>query len=184
MGTGEDRISPAAADGTIREASTTLLVLVALKSCHPRPMSTYELGLAITDDKHPPRPLSVLIKTLKKDKYIERASLAGKRAGYWRITERGLDSLRRRPASAAEAAAWLVEHPNYTIPEQAVLRSLRTLGPQPASRLAASCGMLHSPIRTALKRLNLRRMVNAPRAPATEYALTSSGLKEAERLSD
>ena len=53
-----------------RSISTMHLVLVLLRNNLPRPLSTYEIGLAVVDDKEPPRPMSVLIKTLKKDGYV------------------------------------------------------------------------------------------------------------------
>lgn len=165
-----------------RDITTALLLLVALRRAHPRSLSTYQLGLAVVDDKDPPRPLSVLIKSLAKDRYIEKAADAGKRTGYWRISDHGLISLRRRAEAAAAAERWLETNPNYTEAERAVLESLSRHGPQAASRLSTTSGMLHSPVRTALKRLCLREVVRAPKPPATEYALTKLGAAEAAAL--
>src|SRR3546814_5733756 len=74
-------------------------------------MSTYELGLWISDNQNPPRPLSVIIKTLASDGYILRSASAGKRAGLWTITPRGSSSLCSRPEKCADATAWLNENP-------------------------------------------------------------------------
>lgn len=159
-----------------------LLILVLLHRNHPRPMSTYEIGLAITDDKEPPRPLSVLVKTLSKDKYIRRAALIGKRAGEWCITERGMLSLERRAEEARIAGEWLDANPNYSPDEQAVLSSLLISGPQSPSRLAVACGMMHSPIRTAIKRLELRDLVRDEGVEGPIYQLTSAGRESAKGL--
>jgi hypothetical protein len=159
-----------------------LLILVLLHRNHPRPMSTYEIGLAIIDDKEPPRPLSVLVKTLSKDKYIRRAGLIGKRAGEWCITERGILSLEGRAEEARVAGEWLDANPNYSPDERKVMECLLDGGPQPPSRLAATCGMMHSPIRTALKRLEIRGVVVDEGVEGPVYGLTHDGRIGAERL--
>lgn len=138
-------------------------------------MSTYEIGLAITDDKEPPRPLSVLVKTLTKDKYIKRAGLIGKRAGEWCITERGIQSLERRSDEARRAGLWLDSNPNYSDDEKCVMGTLLADGPQAPSRLAIVCGMMQSPIRTALKRLEIRGLVEHIAEVDSRYALTPRG---------
>lgn len=180
MGTGGHH-ARAEAQGT-REASTLLLILVLLHRNHPRAMSTYEIGLAITDDKEPPRPLSVLVKTLTKDKYIKRAGLIGKRAGEWCITERGIQSLERRSDEASRAGIWLDSNPNYSDDEKCVMTALLADGPQAPSRLAVVCGMMQSPIRTALKRLEIRGLVEHIAAVDSRYALTPRGRSCAEEI--
>src|SRR3546814_9295171 len=71
MGNGVNHI--AASDRRIEREriSTAILVLVILRQNSPRAMSTYELGLWISDNQNPPRPLSVIIKTLASDGYIQ-----------------------------------------------------------------------------------------------------------------
>src|SRR3546814_7703894 len=95
MGNGVNHI--AASDRRIEREriSTAILVLVILRQNSPRAMSTYELGLWISDNQNPPRPLSVIIKTLASDGYILRSASAGKRAGLWTITPRGSSSDRK-----------------------------------------------------------------------------------------
>lgn len=158
------------------------LILVLLRNSLPTPLSTYEIGLAIVDDKEPPRPMSVLIKTLKKDKYVRRTSLIGKRAGLWTITDLGIASLDRRPIATAAAQAWLQDHHNHGHDEIVVLRCLLEKGPLAASRLATVCGLLHSPVRTALKKLQIRGFVTHNRHPSSEYDLTREGRTRAETL--
>lgn len=159
-----------------------LLVLVLLRDSAPRALSTYQIGLAVIDDKEPPRPISVLIKTLKKDGYVRCRRLLGKRAGLWTVTDRGLASLERRPEAAKAAAAWLSEHRNHGADEIAVLRCLALHGPLAASRLSAVSGLLHSPVRTALKRLGMRGLVSHGVRPASHYRLTRKGRAEASRI--
>src|SRR3546814_8706504 len=76
MGNGVNHI--AASDRRIEREriSTAILVLVILRQNSPRAMSTYELGLWISDNQNPPRPLSVIIKTLASDGYILRSASA------------------------------------------------------------------------------------------------------------
>jgi predicted transcriptional regulator len=165
-----------------RSISTMHLILVLLRDNLPRPLSTYEIGLAIVDDKEPPRPMSVLIKTLKKDKYVRRTSLLGKRAGLWTITDLGIASLERRPVATAVAQAWLRDHHNHGHDEIVVLRCLIEKGPLAASRLATICGLLHSPVRTALKKLQIRGFVMHRGSPSSEYDLTDEGRDRAEAV--
>jgi DNA-binding MarR family transcriptional regulator len=166
-----------------RSISTMHLILVLLRDNLPRPLSTYEIGLAVIDDKEPPRPMSVLIKTLKKDRYVVRTSLLGKRAGLWTITDRGIVSLQRRPDATRAAEEWLASHHNLGHDEIVILRCLLEHGPLAASRLATVCGLLHSPVRTALKKLTIRGFVAHRRLPSSEYALTVPGVARAELLS-
>lgn len=159
------------------------LILVLLRNNLPYPLSTYEIGLAIIDDKEPPRPISVLIKTLKKDGYVRRTSLLGKRAGLWTITERGIASLERRPNTTSAAQAWLAEHHNHGHDEIVVIRCLADNGALAASRISTMTGLLHSPVRTALKKLQIRGFVVHHAHPSSEYLLTASGRTRAELLS-
>ena len=152
-----------------------LLVLVLLYRAHPRPMTTYEIGLAVTDDHRPPRPLSVLVKALAKDRCVARAERVGKRAAAWTVTERGVDSLRHRAEEARRAGEWLDANRNHSEEERAVAKALLHQGPQHASQLAASCGMMHSPVRTALKRLRIRAMAQPLEADDPRYVLTDAG---------
>src|SRR3546814_15526648 len=107
-------------------------------------MSTYELGLWISDNQNPPRPLSVIIKTLASDGYILRSASAGKRAGLWTITPRGSSSLCSRPEKCADATAWLNEHPCYSAHEYAVINSIFVRGNQSPKQLSDSCDLLIS----------------------------------------
>jgi len=158
------------------------LILVLLRNNLPKPLSTYEIGLAVIDDKEPPRPMSVLIKTLKKDKYVVRTSLLGKRAGLWTITDRGMASLERRPETTRLAEEWLAAHHNHGHDELVVLDCLSNNGPMAASRIAATCGLLHSPVRTALKKLGIRGFVAHRRLPSSEYGLTRTGMARMELI--
>lgn len=159
------------------------LILVLLRNNLPNTLSTYEIGLAVIDDKEPPRPISVLIKTLKKDGYVRRTSLLGKRAGLWTITERGMASLDRRPITTKAAEAWLAEHHNHSHDEIVVIRCLADNGPLAASRISTVTGLLHSPVRTALKKLQIRGFVLHREHPSSEYLLTPSGRTRAELIS-
>ena len=155
--------------------TTAILVLVLLRQNCPRAMTTYELGLWISDNQCPPRPLSVIIKTLASDGYIVRAAAAGKRAGLWTITSRGQESLAAREEKSAAAAAWLIENPSYASEEFAVINSIFARGNQSPKQLADSCGMSISPVRTALKKLMLRGLVLKPGNPMDGYCLTDDG---------
>lgn len=162
--------------------TTAILVLVLLDQNHPNPMTTYELGLWITDNQTPPRPLSIIIKTLASDGYIARAAFAGKRAALWIITERGASSLSTRPAKRDAAIAWLNENPGYSRDEIAVMNNLLFGGNQSPTLLSENCSLPISPIRTALKKLILRKMVSKPRNPVDGYALTSHGRSLAGKM--
>lgn len=167
---------------TFRAVSTALLVLVTLKNRAPDPMSTYELGLWIIDNKIPPRPLSKIMKTLADDGYIVRTASAGKRAGLWAITERGLLSLQQRPKACQQAEEWLRANPNYSAQETAVLMSLLNNGSQSIGSLVETCSLLLSPVRTALKRLSLRKLAHKTVDVVTTYMLTPDGQNTAETL--
>ena len=184
MGFGEHRQNVHAEPRHRRDLTTAILILVALRQQRPRPMSTYELGLWIADDRDPPRPLSVIMKTLADDRYITRVADAGKRAGLWQITDRGLSSLEQRAASAAFAEAWLARHPNLSSDEIGVLICLLEHGDQTPGRLSEACSLLLSPVRTAVKKLVLRGMIQRTRRLATGYTLTLRGRATASRARD
>src|SRR3546814_16889040 len=101
MGNGVNHI--AASDRRIEREriSTAILVLVILRQNSPRAMSTYELGLWISDNQNPPRPLSGIIKTLPSAGYILRSASAGKRAGYWTLPHPGPPSFCSPPPKIA-----------------------------------------------------------------------------------
>ena len=157
-----------------------LLVLVLLHRSHPRPMTTYEIGLAVRDDHRPPRPLSVLVKALAKDRCVAKADRVGKRARAWTVTDRGVDSLRHRAEEARRAGDWLDANGNHSDDERAVASALLRQGPQHASQLAASCGLMHSPVRTALKRLRIRSMARQVDDRDPRFALTDQGVATVE----
>ena len=181
MGTGVQR-SAVENPQEKRRASTALLILVVLQDNEPEPMTTYEIGLHIEDDHIPPRPISVIIKTLSKDGYVESKERIGKRSGAWQLTKRGYRSLSLRQFEADEARKWIKENPIYTRPEKSVLMSLLKNGPQAITLLVETCRLLHSPIRTALKRLGLRSLVKAMPPPSKKYGLTTKGREEANKI--
>jgi hypothetical protein len=136
-------------------------------------MSTYELGLWVRDGKG--RPLSVVVKTLAEDGYIVRQADAGKRAGLWCITQRGTDSLSNREEQWTAGDAWLAANPLYSLDEMNVLALLLVHGAQTPNQLAERLRLPLSPVRTAVKRLRLRLMIERPRNIFTGYCLTPAG---------
>lgn len=175
MGTASNRNAVKHAVRNRDSISTAILVLVLLESRSPQPMSTYQLGLWITDSRTPPRPLSVIIKTLASDGYICRAANAGKRAALWIITCRGEASLAARANKKRAALAWLDENPCYSADECAVLNSLFVHGSQSPKLLTQTCGRSISPIRTALKKLRIRDLALKPERAIEGYSLTELG---------
>lgn len=175
MGNGTNRNASKDAIGYRDSISTAILVLVLLESRSPQPMSTYQLGLWITDNRTPPRPLSIIIKTLASDGYISRAANAGKRAALWIITPRGEASLTARAHKKTAAKAWLDENPCYSSDECAVLNSLFIHGNQSPKHLAQTCDRSISPVRTALKKLRIREIVLKPARAIEGYSLTELG---------
>lgn len=162
--------------------TTALLVLVMLEQHHPRHLTTFELGLWIADVKDPPRPLSIIMKTLAHDGYIERHANAGKRTAFWRLSKRGAVSLQKRASEAALAAQIIALQPNLSAQELTILDCLVVQSPQTASGLTSTSGLLLSPIRTALKRLSMRSFIETASSPAGGYALTSRGRVIAQRI--
>lgn len=162
--------------------TTALLVLVVLQENFPKPMTTYELGLRVEDDKVPPRPISVIVKTLATDGYIARVADAGKRAALWCITERGANSLIQRGALRTAAEAWLARNPNYSDDEAAVLNALLGAENLTPNQMAECCGRSLSPMRTAVKKLALRGLIDRTDVIFTGYELTVHGRAAAQKL--
>lgn len=182
MGTGDfqkidcERSSPALA------ISTALSILVVLEMNSTRPMSTYEIGLWVQDNKVPPRPLSVIMKTLAKDGYINRVALAGKRAALWGITPRGLQSLQKRSLKAGIARNILGLLPCFTREEVTVMKLLLEKAPLSITGMSDDSGHRVSTIRTAAKRLKMRRFIARSNRLKHGYALTINGIEIAKKL--
>lgn len=155
--------------------TTALLVLCLLQRHAPRPLSTYEIGLWIRDNRDNPRPVSVIVKTLADDGYIIKQAESGKRAGLWAITDRGCASLVQRHALRVLGDEWLDQNPNLSIDEIAVLISLAAEPEQTPVRLCETVNKTISPVRTAIKRLLLRRLIARTENLFTGFALTSYG---------
>jgi DNA-binding MarR family transcriptional regulator len=162
--------------------STAMLVLTVLRQNHPSPMTTYHLGLCVEDNRNPPRPLSMIMKTLSSDGYIVRAAAAGKRAALWMITQRGLISLDSRAEKWRAAEIWLEHNPCHSEHEIHIVRSLFRLGNQSPKHLSDTCRLAISPVRTALKKLVLRCLVERPVVPTDGYRLTEAGLTFARQV--
>ncbi|QAY80178.1 hypothetical protein [Sphingosinicella sp. BN140058] len=175
MGIQNIRILPCGSDAERARFKTAFLVLILLGEDPHRPRSTYELGLWVADDQLPPRPLSVIMKSLADDRYIVRHAAAGKRSALWLIAQRGIDSLARRDGLRLAARAWLDGNPNYTADELEVMRSLCREPNQHPSRLATSTRLPLSSVRTALRKLQLRCYAAAGAEDATSYRLTAIG---------
>lgn len=115
-------------------------------------MTTYELGLYVTDDHDPPRPLSVIVKSLVGDKYIRRAAKVGKRTVSWLMDERGISSIERRPEVMRLASEILGSSANRTEQETRVVTALDS-GAETLTQIIAATGLTTSPARTAIRRL-------------------------------
>lgn len=150
---------------------TAFMVLVALNEAKT-PLSTYHIGMMVTDNQIPPRPASKIIKSLSKDNYIYPLAFEGKlRASLWAITEKGLQSLSRRKRLADIARQRLSQNQNLSNVERQVLSALNLRDGQIASEIIVTVGIKGSPVRTALKRLSLRNLIY--KDPSTrKYMLT------------
>lgn len=137
-----------------RRPATATLILAVLHAAG-RPMTTYELGLYVTDDHDPPRPLSVIVKSLVGDRYIRRAAKVGKRTISWVTDERGISSIERRPEVMRLASEILDKAANRTDQEIKTLEALRE-GAETLTQIIAATGLTTSPARTALRRLMRR----------------------------
>lgn len=137
-----------------RRPATAAMILAVLHASG-RPMTTYELGLYVTDDHIPPRPLSVIVKSLVGDKYIRRAAKVGKRTVSWLMDERGVSSIERRPEVMAMASAILAKAANRTEQETRVIAALNA-GAETLTKIIAETGLTTSPARTAIRRLMRR----------------------------
>jgi hypothetical protein len=130
-------------------------MILAVLHAAGRPMTTYELGLYVTDDHDPPRPLSVIVKSLVGDKYIRRSAKVGKRTISWLMDERGIASIERRPEVMRIAADILAMASNRTDQEKRVVHALRA-GAETLTQIIADTGLTTSPTRTAIRRLMRR----------------------------
>jgi len=135
--------------------TTAILVLVAVRMAG-RPLTTYEMGLDIIDDHEPPRPISVIVKSLAGDGYLVSAGRIGKRMSRWGLAPRGEASLEKRPDLARKAELWLIENPNSSDDERLV-QSIMDRGTASVAGIAAATGLTTSPIRTSMRRIQMRR---------------------------
>lgn len=121
-----------------------------------RPLTTYEMGLNIVDDHDPPRPISVIVKSLAGDKYLKSAGKTGKRMSRWDLDARGHSSLEKRPELARTAERWLIENPNSS-EEERLVQAIMDGGNNSVAAIAAATGLTTSPIRTSMRRIVMRR---------------------------
>lgn len=145
----------AVATGLIKRPKTALLILVLLRDAI-RPLTTYEIGLEVSDDQCPPRPISVIVKNLSKDGYIASSEKAGKRLRFWHITKRGLRSIRLRDCSTVLAQTHLALAPARSEHEMQVERAMASGHIDPRA-IARHTGLKSSIIKTCLKRAEMRR---------------------------
>lgn len=138
-----------------RRSTSTPLMVLALIERTGRPMSTYEMGLHVCDDRPIPRPLSKIVRSLARDGYLESHAKQGRRTSLWTITEQGLNSLSKRSAEASKAFENLDPVKCMTAEEIAVIGLLND-GPSNLSALCDSAGISPGKARTALKRLVMR----------------------------
>jgi predicted transcriptional regulator len=139
----------------ISKPKTALLILVLLRDA-PRPLTTYEIGLEVCDDRIPPRPLSVIVKNLRKDGYVTSEGKASRRLCYWSITERGLQSLQMRDQATILARTYLALVPYRTSHEKMVEQAIGT-GHADERAIARHTGLKASIISTCLKRTAMRQ---------------------------
>ena len=142
-----------------RELTTATLVLVAIRNAQ-RPLTTYELGLDICDNHYPPRAISVIVKSLAKDKYLVAAAKRGKRAAEWALTERAYQSLLRRVLIVKMAEEWIRSRSNLTQEEKSVMCA-KGKGAKTYPQISAITGLRSSSIRTSLKRDKLRKSLRS-----------------------
>lgn len=135
--------------------TTAMLILVAVRMAG-RPLTTYEMGLDIVDDHDPPRPISVIVKSLAGDKYLKSAGRIGKRISLWDLDTRGHSSLLKRPELARKAEKWLIENPNSS-KEERMVQEMMESGNSSVAGIAAATGLTTSPIRTSMRRIMMRK---------------------------
>lgn len=156
--------------------TTALLILTMLKDQDNRPITAYELGLWIKDLRNPPRPLSIVLKNLVDDGYIQKVAVKGLRNGLWALTNRGHQSLFAKPHAVSEARIWLKLNKNLCSNELCLIKQLQEGGHQTVSELASACGLRMSPVKTALKKMIMREYVAKYDTLKQTYFLTESGL--------
>lgn len=155
--------------------TTAVLILLVLQKQKNNMMTTYDIGLWVFDLNHPPRPLSVIVKTLARDGYIESTGRAGKRRAFWRITNRGTLSLRNRKKIADAGRQFLINHPNLYAQEIVIMRYLLQSHSSTFNDIVSATALPLSKIRTGLKRLCLREFVETRTAQDAGYRLTAAG---------
>lgn len=155
--------------------STSLKLLALLEQNHPDPMTTYQMGLWVQDNQNPPRPISIIVKTLAQDGLITRFSSAGKRSVHWIISPQGLASAKKRAAEIKMASIWIAENPHLNPLEGFILRRLLQLPAATPRILASEHSSQPSPIRTALKRLAMRGFIASTTIPHGGCKITPQG---------
>ncbi|WP_162815001.1 hypothetical protein [Erythrobacter aureus] len=138
-------------------------------------MTTYQMGLWVQDNQTPPRPISIIVKTLAQDGLISRFSSAGKRSARWVISDQGLESARKRATEIKIASLWVAENPNLNKLEAYILQRLLELPAITPQMLASEHGSQSSPIRTALKRLAMRGFIASTPIPHGGCKITPQG---------
>lgn len=148
------------ADGRPEGITTAMLILTAI-SLAGRPLTTYEIGLDVRDDHEPPRPLSVIVKSLTKDGYLRSAGRTGKRISRWELTERGVSSLLRREQAYAVAER-TIRSGSALGPDERLITTALSNGAVTIADMGAMTGLTTSPIRTALRRISMRNALRRP----------------------
>lgn len=133
-------------------------MVLALLEKTGRPMSTYEMGLHVYDDRPEPRPLSVIVRSLSRDGYLEAHAKHGRRTSLWRITEQGRMSIGKRPREVRQALRLIEQAPSMTDEEKSVLRLIKRR-PAILCEISSKTKIPTGKVRTALKRLIMRHNV-------------------------
>ena len=137
---------------------TTPLMVLALLDRAGRPMSTYEMSLHVCDQRENPRPLSIIVRSLSRDGYLEAHSKRGRRTSLWRLTDQGRQSVAKRDREAKAALRIIDRKPCMTDHEKTVLRVIKRK-PAILCEISIKTGLPTGKVRTALKRLILRKNI-------------------------
>ena len=141
-----------------RTRPSTPLMVLALIHDKGRAMSTYEMSLHVGDNRENPRPLSVIVRSLSRDGYLESHAKHGRRTSLWRLTEQGEQSVIKRSKEVSNALRIIQREPCMTDQEKSVMRCLKR-HPSSVCEIAAKTKLPSGKVRTALKRLLIRENI-------------------------
>lgn len=141
-----------------KSGPSTPLMVLALLEREGRPMSTYEMSLHVCDRREKPRPLSIIVRSLSRDGYLEADAKRGRRTSLWRLTDQGRQSVAKRAKEAQKALRLIDKEPCLTDQEKSVMRCINRK-PSILCEISTKTNLPTGKVRTALKRLIMRKNI-------------------------